>query len=44
MDVRPEDFQERLKQWANEIHYVGKIIWEMLFIKLPAVEAINEQA
>ena len=33
---------ECLKQWANEVHDMGAIIWKTLFVKLPAVETKNK--
>lgn len=35
---------EWLKERADEIQDMSKIIWKMLFIKLPAIETINKQA
>jgi hypothetical protein len=35
---------EWLKSWANEVHHIRVIVWIALFVKLPAVETINEQA
>jgi C_GCAxxG_C_C family probable redox protein len=30
--------REWLTLWANEVHYVSRIVWETLLVQLPAVE------
>jgi hypothetical protein len=40
----PRQFSEWLKERTDEIQDMSKIIWKMLFIKLPAIETINKQA
>lgn len=34
---------EWLIVWAKEVDHVSWIVWEMLFVKLPAIEAIHKQ-
>ena len=33
---------EWLRRWAKEVEYVSWIVWIALFVKLSAIEAINE--
>jgi hypothetical protein len=35
---------ECLKQWAHEVDEVSWVVWEALFVKLPAIEAEDKQA
>ena len=38
-----KEMREWLKTWANEVDHVSVIVWIALFVKLPAVETIDEQ-
>ncbi len=37
-------YRECLNEWAHEIHEVGRIGWEALFVELSAVEAEDKEA
>ena len=38
------DLGECLKEWADEIHHMSRVVWEAMLMQLPAVETEDKQA